>query len=141
MTANTGADREADSIELKFPARAEHLVDVRKAVMRLSRATTLERCQIEDYLTAVDEAVANAIRHGSPQGEQNFVCVTCRRLGGALSVEVQDEGTGFPMPRRPPMPGPEAMGGRGLPLMIVLADKMEVRSAASGTCVTLHKYP
>lgn len=141
MTANTSDDHESDSIELKFPARAEHLVDVRKAVMRLARATPLGREQVEDYLTAVDEAVANAIRHGSPQGDGNFVCVTCRRSGDALAVEVQDEGTGFPMPRRAPMPGPEAMGGRGLPLMVALADSMEVRSRPQGTRVTLHKRP
>jgi len=141
MTANTESGHDLDSIELKFPSRAEHLVDVRKAVMRLSRATPLDRQQIEDFLTAVDEAVANAIRHGSPQGDKNFVYVTCRRSDAALAVEVQDEGSGFRMPRRAPMPGPEAMGGRGLPLMIVLADKMEVRSSPQGTIVTLHKAP
>lgn len=138
---DTSHHSESDSMELKFPARAEHLLDVRKAVIRLGKGTPLRRDQIEDFLTAVDEAVANGIRHGSPRGEENFVHVYCQRQGDALSVEVRDEGGGFSVPRAPAMPGPEAMGGRGLPLMIALADRMEVKSSPHGTRITLHKSP
>lgn len=126
-------------VELQFYAKPEYLADVRKLVERLASKTSLDREAIDDFLTAVDEAVANAIRHGSPQGEQNVVRVNCHRLADVLTVEVQDEGRGFSASDMPSMPGPEAMGGRGLPLMCALADSVEVASSAKGTRVTLKK--
>ena len=134
-----GSAQNDGPVELEFPAKPAHLADVRKTVERLAAQTPLKRHEIEDFLTAVDEAVANAIRHGSPQGERNKVRVVCRNRPDTLSVEVQDEGTGFSAPHAPAMPGPEAMGGRGLPLMCALADTMEVASSSHGTRVTLQK--
>jgi anti-sigma regulatory factor (Ser/Thr protein kinase) len=126
-------------VELEFPAKPEHLADVRKRVEQLAARTPLKRHEIDDFLTAVDEAVANAIRHGSPQGERSKVRVVCRNSPNTLAVEVQDEGNGFSAPSAPAMPSPEAMGGRGLPLMCALADSMEVASSPHGTRVTLQK--
>ncbi len=134
-----GSSENNGPIELEFSAKPEYLAEVRKLVQRIAAETPLKRHEIDDFLTAVDEAVANAIRHGSPQGERSKVRVVCRNSAGALSVEVQDEGKGFLVPGRPSMPGPEATGGRGLPLMCALADSMEVASNPRGTRVTLQK--
>lgn len=124
---------------MELPARPQHLAEVRRKVDELGTAVPLRRDQIDDFLTAVDEAVANAIRHGSPRGEQDTVRIICRRDADGISVEVQDGGDGFHAPGEPVMPGPEATGGRGLPLMIALADRMEVMSSPRGTRVILHK--
>ena len=93
----------------------------------------MDRDRVEDFLTAVDEAVANAIRHGSPRRERDVVRVRCLPLPSGVRVEIQDQGKGFVVPRSPVMPGPEATGGRGLPLMCALADKVEVRSSGRVT--------
>jgi anti-sigma regulatory factor (Ser/Thr protein kinase) len=124
---------------MAFPADARHLADVRRAVTEVGGPTSLDRYAMADFLTAVDEAVANAIRHGSPRGLQDTVHVVCAPADGGISVEVRDSGRGFVSPSTPSMPGPEATGGRGLPLMCALADRVEVASTPNGTRVTLSK--
>ena len=133
-------DASAAPAHLEFFARPDYLADVRRLVERLAAKTKLTRFEIDDFLTAVDEAAANAIRHGSPQGERSLVKVVCHLLGDkGLLVEVRDAGAGFSAPARSPMPAPDAPGGRGLPLMIALADSVEIASSAKGTTVSLKK--
>ena len=135
------ADGWGDSlpVELEFFARPDQLADVRKLVERLAAKTRLNKEEAEDFLTAVDEAAANAIRHGSPKGERSLVKVVCHTLPAALIVEVRDQGEGFAVPGTTAMPGPEASGGRGLPLMCALADAVEIASSPRGTTITLKK--
>jgi serine/threonine-protein kinase RsbW len=136
----SSADADNDNpVKLEFHAKAEYLSKVRRIVERLSPSASLNREEIDDLLTAVDEAVANAIRHGSPRGEHNRIRVVCGYAPGLMTVEVCDEGGGFSAPGAPVMPGPEAMGGRGLPLMCALADRVEIASTPTGACVTLKK--
>jgi serine/threonine-protein kinase RsbW len=134
------AEREDNApVELEFFARPDQLVDVRRLVERLAAKTRLSREEIDDFLTAVDEAAANAIRHGSPKGDRSLVKVICHTLPTALIIEVRDQGEGFSVPSMSPMPGPEAPGGRGLPLMCALADAVEIASNPKGTTITLKK--
>ena len=128
-----------EPVELEFFARAEHLSEVRKLVERLSGKTKLTRAQRTDFLTAVDEAVTNAIRHGSPNGERSLIRVSCHALPDSLIVEVRDEGPGFAVGAMPSMPSPESPAGRGLPMMCALADSVEIASSARGTAITLKK--
>lgn len=122
-----------------FNARPEILVEVRRLVEGAAQTMGLNREQISDLLTAVDEAAANAIRHGSPRGTDSIVHVRCYATPSGLAVEVRDEGKGFAVSGKPRMPAPDATGGRGLPLMIALADTFEVASTPHGTTVTLKK--
>lgn len=127
-------------VELEFFARPEHLADVRRLIERLAAKTPLSRSQTEDLLTAADEATANAIRHGSPSGEKSVVRVVCRPMPTGLLVEVRDTGNGFTVSgTSTSMPGPEAPGGRGLPLMCALADSVEISSTSRGTTIALKK--
>jgi anti-sigma regulatory factor (Ser/Thr protein kinase) len=134
-------DRWEDTVpvELEFFARSDQLADVRKLVERLAAKTRLNKEEVEDFLTAVDEAAANAIRHGSPKGERSLVKVVCHTLPTALIIEVRDQGDGFAVPSAPSMPGPDAPGGRGLPMMCALADAVEIASSPKGTTITLKK--
>lgn len=132
--------QEKETSTLEFAAKAEYLAEIRRHVERLGAETALSRRQMDDLLTAVDEATANAIRHGSPQNENSRIRVVCHSQANGLSVEVRDEGAGFAIPNTPAMPGPEATGGRGLPLMCALADSVEIASSPEGTAVTLRKY-
>jgi anti-sigma regulatory factor (Ser/Thr protein kinase) len=126
-------------VALEFFARPDQLADVRKLVERLAAKTRLNKQESEDILTAVDEAAANAIRHGSPKGERSLVKVICHTLPTALIIEVRDQGDGFTLPGNTAMPEPEAPGGRGLPLMCALADGVEIASSPKGTTITLKK--
>lgn len=124
----------------EFPARAEVLIEIRRMIEGIAAHTRLTKEQVEDLLTAVDEAAANAIRHGSPkEGPKSLVRINCVSDSGFLRVGVRDFGKGFAVPDTPTMPGPEATGGRGLPLMVALASAVEIASSPQGTEVTLTK--
>ena len=123
-----------------FPARPDILSDARRMVEGCASQTHLSKEQTEDLLTAVDEAAANAIRHGSPkEGPNARLRIICQHTENWLEVRVRDFGTGFAVPEVPTMPAPDAMGGRGLPLMVALADSVAIASSPEGTTVTLIK--
>lgn len=124
----------------EFPSRPDVLSDVRRMIDECAGQTTLSRGQTEDLLTAADEAAANAIRHGSPkEGPNARLRITCQYTAQWLEIRIRDFGRGFAVPEVPTMPAPDAMGGRGLPLMVALADSVAIASSPEGTTVTLVK--
>ena len=80
---------------------------------------------------AANEAVANAIEHGSP-GPDGTVLVRVHDDGDAVRFEVRDWGT-----FKAGAPDPEAVRGRGLPLMASLVDEVDLKPGDDGTSVTL----
>ena len=150
-TKEPQADSEADGTErdgeeklfdFRFPSRADCAAEVRQAVGHWMPTLGFDRAAMEDFQTAVTEAVTNAVRHGSPAGISDEFGVTGHRTGdGSLRVEVTDSGDGVPPSRLPPaMPAPEAVSGRGLPLMHHLADSIEFRASKAGHSVILLKH-
>lgn len=86
---------------------------------------------------AANEAVANAMEHGTPPvgGE---VTVRAVEEDGALAIYVTDRGTFVArMLHRGPMPE----RGRGLAFMDLLMDEVRVRPSRSGTEVRLARRP
>jgi len=131
-----------DLFQFQFPSRADYVGEVRQALGHWMAILGFSRADTEDFQTAVTEAVTNAVRHGSPNGpEGQFGVLGRRTAAGALHVEVTDSGVGLPpMQPLPAMPEPEALGGRGLPLMQELADTVEFHPVSSGLCVVLVKH-
>ncbi len=136
---------EADAGErlfaFRFPCRADCAAEVRQAVRHWMPTLGFDQAATEDFQTAVTEAVTNAVRHGSPAGESDEFIITGHRTpDGALRIEVTDHGEGLDPAALPPaMPDPDALGGRGLPLMQHLADALEFRPTAEGHSVVLVK--
>ena len=87
----------------------------------------------EPIVLAVAEACNNAILHAG--GDAFAVTVVVER--GRCSITVSDSGRGFRPPRVPVMPAPEATGQRGLALMEMLVDQIDVASTPDGTTVVL----
>jgi len=132
-------------IELRIPARAEHLALVRMVVTSLAESVAgLEGGRLDDLRLAVSEASANAIeaygRIGRP-GET----ITLRLLArpGTIEVEIRDEAGGFDpdeLVPHPPVETPERLHherGLGVPLMRTLADEVTFDVADGGTTVRL----
>jgi anti-sigma regulatory factor (Ser/Thr protein kinase) len=121
----------------RFFDRAE----VRQAVAHWMSTLGFLREEVEDFQTAITEAVTNAVRHGSPQGEADQFLVSAYRLiDVSLAVDVSDSGPGLrPHEQMPAMPEPEATSGRGLPLMQELADAIQYLPSATGMRVRLIK--
>ena len=124
-----------------FPSSPDYAAEVRQAVAHWMGLLGFGRAETEDFQTAVTEAVTNAVRHGSPRGlADQFRVSGYRRPEDVFVVEVADSGPGLPGPDVPPaMPGPDAPGGRGLPLMHVLADETAFLPSATGLRVRLVK--
>ena len=92
----------------------------------------------DDVLLALDEAVGNAIRHGSRAGGPIRVVVKVE--DGWVKASVRDQG---PTPRPPELPddppAPLALGGRGLWMILQLADEVQLTHEGEGTVLDLRR--
>jgi anti-sigma regulatory factor (Ser/Thr protein kinase) len=87
---------------------------------------------VDDVLLVLDEAVSNAIRHGSRDGGPVEIAVEMGH--GWIDIRVRDHGPTQRLPRLPSAP-PQilATGGRGLWLIRQLVDEVGLRRAGRGT--------
>ncbi|HEV8021275.1 MAG TPA: ATP-binding protein [Candidatus Lustribacter sp.] len=111
---------------------------MRQSVMGFARGQGIEAGDITDFVTALGEALANAIEH-SHTAEPITIVVWV--LDDRLFASVSDRGVGFQPAERG---GPEGLSdtfaerGRGLGIMRRFADVLSVRSIpGQGTRVTL----
>ena len=108
---------------------------VRDALLRAGWA----REGVELVVLAVDEALANAIEHGSVPGAPVEVGIAVAPGGASAEVRVTDRGRpGARAPRGVPAPPPPSSDhGRGLIIVGALADALEIRRAGRGTRLRL----
>ncbi|BDI32878.1 hypothetical protein CCAX7_49290 [Capsulimonas corticalis] len=127
--------------DFTFASTPDCAAEVRQALAHWMETLQFSLTEIEDFQTAVTEAVTNAVRHGSPRGPQDQFQVRGFQIGpNEMAVDVIDNGPGLRGKKRlPDMPEPEATGGRGLPLMRVLSDEVQFPEMESGSCVRLVK--
>jgi len=89
---------------------------------------------------AVEEGVANAIKHGNRFDESKLVRITCRIDDSKLRIEISDQGAGFELGA---VPDPtqanfiERPTGRGLLLLREYMDRFEY--ANGGSCLILER--
>jgi anti-sigma regulatory factor (Ser/Thr protein kinase) len=115
----------------RLPAEPAVLPLVRESVSRMmgpAAADDLERVRL-----AVTEACANVVRHAYPDDRGLLDVGVC--LGPqTVRVEVRDSGIGVCDEREPPG---ERGGGLGLPLIDMLADRVEITPQRPGTSVRM----
>jgi anti-sigma regulatory factor (Ser/Thr protein kinase) len=115
----------------RLPADAAVLPLVRASVSRMV-ADAAER-DLERIRLAVTEACANVVRHAYPNDPGVLDVGVC--LGPkVLMIEVRDCGVGVP---DEPEPRTGPAGGLGLPLIDMLADRVEITPRAPGTSVKM----
>ncbi len=123
-------------MNLTLPPSSSYLPDLRR-----SAARTLEHVDqrvLADVLLALDEAVSNAIRHGSGGGEP--VEVTVESDGEWVEMSVRDGGPTPRLPRLPAEPPPVYQtGGRGLWLILQLVDEVRLQRVGHGTRLTMRR--
>lgn len=90
----------------------------------------------ERLVLAASEAMNNVIVHAS--GRAFAVDVSVDRA--ACVVSVSDSGLGFSPPRRPAMASPDELGHRGVALMHLLVDRVDVTTSPAGTTVMLTQH-
>lgn len=77
------------------PARVDQLSSARAAVCDVIAPLGLSESALFDVKVAVGEALANAVRHGSPGGEADNVDITVSAYEDRVVVSVADRGAGF----------------------------------------------
>ena len=124
-------------MDLTLPPTSSCLPDLRRSV-----ALTLEDVDsavLADVLLALDEAVSNAIRHGSRAGEP--VLVSVESDGEWVEMTVRDGGPTPRLPRLPAEPPPVLhTGGRGLWLILQLVDEVRLQRIKDGTRRTMRRH-
>src|SRR5262249_34113252 len=85
----------------------------------------------EDLAIAINEAVANAIEHGSTD-ESATVCVVARCCDDAVEIEVTDPGSGR-------LGAADPDRGRGFTIMHALVDDVTFTPSLVGTTVRMRR--
>lgn len=118
----------------RFAATPTAVASIRRFVEGRGRALAIPAGPLEDLVLGVSEAATNAVIHSGSR----WVEVSLRPLDSCLEVRVADEGV-----FRVNVPLPELTvreGGRGLPVMMAVADEMAIRRGTEsrpGTVVRL----
>ncbi len=120
-------------------ADVEQLAVTRLRVTELIAPLGIDESALFDVKVAVGEALANAVRHGSPHGSEDLITVQVSAYGDRVAIAVGDSGCGFDG-------SPEASddvyaaSGRGVMFMRALMDSVQfARCSGGGTMVTLVK--
>jgi serine/threonine-protein kinase RsbW len=123
-------------VNLTLPPSSSHLPDLRRSVART--LGDLDRRVLADVLLALDEAVSNAIRHGSRGGDP--VQVSVESDGEWVEMTVRDAGPTPRLPRLPAEPPPVLQtGGRGLRLILQLVDEVRLQRIGDGTRLVMRR--
>ena len=123
-------------MNLTLPPTSSALPDLRRSVAQT--LGDLDQEVVADVLLALDEAVSNAIRHGSRGGEQVFV--TVESDDEWVEMTVRDGGPTPRLPHLPAEPPPVLQtGGRGLWLILQLVDEVRLQRIEDGTRLTMRR--
>jgi len=120
---------------LSIPADLRRLPEARQFAAEASAAYGFDEGEQYQIKLAMNEAVANAVEHGSSSAEETVDLSAAEEEGG-LAFYIRDGGT-F-VPRVAPR-GDLPERGRGLAFMSQLMDDVDVRPGSEGTTVRFSK--
>lgn len=125
---------------IELVADVNRLAEVRERVCEIIEPLDFADSALFDIKVALGEALANAVRHGSPTGDGNPVVVDITAYPDRVVLEVMDAGEGFDGTHA----GSDdlyAPSGRGIMFMRALMDRVEfARADIGGTLVRLTKH-
>jgi len=126
--------------ELELTTDVNQLSSVRERVCEIIDPLKFPESALFDIKVALGEALANAIRHGSPPDETGRVKVRIVAYDDRVILEVMDNGAGFDG-RHVSSDDLYAPNGRGIMFMRALMDRVEFEaSPIGGTLVRLTKH-
>lgn len=126
---------------MRLPARIEELSPARQEVVEALEPMHLPDATLFDIKVAVGEALANAVRHGSPRGGEDEVGIDVVGYDDRVVIRIRDAGCGF-SGESSCVGDVYASGGRGVMFMRALMDRVDFESGTDGggTTVTLVKH-
>ena len=127
------------SRSFSMPADARLMADARAQITTILAPLALSESTVFDIKVAAGEALANAVRHGSPRGTVDEIGVEVTAFEERVEILVTDCGCGFDGAAAPST-DVFAPSGRGVLFMRALMDAVEFGGAPEGgTCVRLAK--
>lgn len=142
-------DVPASSSSIKVPKDPKRMCEVRAQLTQFLEGLSLDEAYIFDMVLAAGEALGNAFDHAfkgeitqtSCLGEGMQIILTMSSYEDRVILEISDSGSGF-CPEFDKLPEPGALRGRGVRLMCMLTDFVEIgpRKHGKGTCVRLIKF-
>jgi anti-sigma regulatory factor (Ser/Thr protein kinase) len=123
-----------DGFSTVLAAVPGNVTTARHQVAHWLRNIAVDLSRAQDIVLAVNEAVTNAIEHGSGCDESKFVSVQAAVLDDAVIARVSDSGHWIHSVHHPVS---STRGGRGLILIKELTNSVDVFRTATGTHVTM----
>jgi serine/threonine-protein kinase RsbW len=125
-----------------IPSDQEFLSDIDSFVEGTLRGLGIAESVVADIAISVSELVNNAIVHGNKFAREKKVTVKLAHNGGALTVSVTDQGTGFDPGHVPDPLAQENLlkeVGRGIFIVRQLMDKVDITATSHGTTIAITK--
>lgn len=126
-------------LEFRIPADTRYICIVRRGIRSLAEDAGFTREDVSDVEVAVSEAVANSVKHGSPDPDAAAVTVKCRTQEDCLIVEVEDESEAASIPTCPELCNTDEETGRGVMMMHTLMDECENSRTDHGMRIRMAK--
>ena len=118
-----------------LPAAPASAPEARAIVREAASELRLDGSTTWDLMLATTEAVANAVEHGKPCDPRG-IYLGLEARDGTIGIEVRDCGC-FPL--EPRTSKPDQLGGRGMPIIAKIMDKLEVAPSSETTRVRFEK--
>jgi anti-anti-sigma factor len=124
-------------LRMDLPAEPTQLTSIRRRVREWSTGADLDRLRAEDLQLALGEAAGNAVEHAYRTADRpGRVQVNLDAdPDGGVRIEVADQGVW-----RPPPPDP-GFRGRGVRIIKMLADEVDIDAGPAGTVVRFRLAP
>jgi len=125
---------------LVLASRFENIEVAERALLDLCRRAGLGGDEEYWLVTALREALANAVRHGNRQDPARHVRVAYAVENSTVTIKVEDEGEGFDPQDIPDPTDPENLlrpNGRGIFYMRQFMNRVEFSPAPSGGTAVL----
>ncbi|OGS36922.1 MAG: hypothetical protein A2293_11925 [Elusimicrobia bacterium RIFOXYB2_FULL_49_7] len=133
------------TFSVDFPGDIEYIPPVRKFISRLINANAFSRRFTFRTEIIIDEVCNNAVKFGVFKGE-DAVILTCRIEEGGVTIDVANpEGDPASVERlrrflNDDLPdGDDTQPFRGMQIVKILCNSIEVKSLAGRTCVSIVK--
>jgi anti-sigma regulatory factor (Ser/Thr protein kinase) len=130
------------SLALRVLPEPESGAEVRSRVAAFAASHGMQAVELDGFLSAVGEAVANAVEHS---GVRDAIEIDCVAGEDRVLATVRDRGVGFDvsaaLPVAPEPPRAEVERGRGLHIMRYCSEILSIRSApGKGTSVVVGSF-
>lgn len=135
-----GAPSRGRALKVRIPPNARFSRSVRQEVLSFAGKYQVGGEELDDFIFAVGEALANAIEHSR---SSDIIEVRCQIEDDKILATIVDSGAGFRADSLPTAKLPDAFSehGRGLPIMRRCADVFALHSVPGrGTAIVLGRY-